>query len=234
VDCFSRPFSRPACLLTSPSCRFLVAASPFGKASWEKLNIFLSLLVLKLSAPEETGLAAGLLDAVNMDSYRVEARTALSIVLADADGAVGPTPIGAGRTAPAQEIDGPSNMAWTFDELCGVIALKGGAKICQIMAEELPAKVSAHTTYRSALKNFGRENVRLTHDSMPSSIFSPTTSSFSSIFRTTTGLVSGWAPLSSARPTGRGRPAWGRTRQAAIRCGGGQRPDVALPAVSRG
>ena len=43
---------------------------------WEKLSIFLSFLVNKLPVPVEEDLSRGMLDAVDMESYRMERRAA--------------------------------------------------------------------------------------------------------------------------------------------------------------
>ena len=57
---------------TDLGCAFLSQVLPYGNANWEKLSIFLSFLVNKLPAPVEDDLSKGVLDAVDMDSYRME------------------------------------------------------------------------------------------------------------------------------------------------------------------
>ena len=39
---------------------------------WEALSIFLTFLIPKLPAPQEEDLSRGILEAIDMDSYRVE------------------------------------------------------------------------------------------------------------------------------------------------------------------
>ena len=51
---------------------FLSQVLPYGNAHWEKLSIFLSFLIDKLPAPVEPDLSRGVLEAVDMDSYRME------------------------------------------------------------------------------------------------------------------------------------------------------------------
>jgi type I restriction enzyme R subunit len=55
---------------------YLAAVLPYSYAEWEKRSIFLNFLVPKLPAPQEEDLAQGILDAIDMDSYRVEKRAA--------------------------------------------------------------------------------------------------------------------------------------------------------------
>ena len=53
---------------------FLASILPYTHAEWEKLSIFLSFLVPKLPAPVEEDLSKGILEAIDMDSYRVDWR----------------------------------------------------------------------------------------------------------------------------------------------------------------
>ena len=62
--------------------RFLAAILPFGNAEWEKLAMFLNFLVPKLPAPKEEDLSKGILEAIDMDSYRVEVQASMNIALA--------------------------------------------------------------------------------------------------------------------------------------------------------
>jgi hypothetical protein len=64
----------------------------YTSGEWEKLSIVLNLLIPKLPAPKEEDLSKGILEAINMDSYRVEKKAAMNIALADADAEIGPVP----------------------------------------------------------------------------------------------------------------------------------------------
>lgn len=52
-------------------------------ADWEYLSTFLTLLIPKLPAPKKEDLSDGVLESVDMESYRLEVREQLSISLAD-------------------------------------------------------------------------------------------------------------------------------------------------------
>ena len=56
---------------------FLASILPYTNAEWEKLSIFLNFLVPKLPAPVEEDLSKGILEAIDMDSYRVEKQAAM-------------------------------------------------------------------------------------------------------------------------------------------------------------
>ena len=64
---------------------FLASILPYTNAEWEKFSIFLNLLIPKLPAPIEEDLSKGILEAIDMDSYRNEVQATLEIKLQDAD-----------------------------------------------------------------------------------------------------------------------------------------------------
>jgi type I restriction enzyme, R subunit len=57
---------------------FLASILPYTNAEWERLAIFLNFLIPKLPAPKEEDLSKDVLEAIDMDSYRVEVRAASS------------------------------------------------------------------------------------------------------------------------------------------------------------
>ena len=61
---------------------FLSSVIPYSNAGWEKLSILLNILIPKLPAPEEEDLSKGILEAIDMDSYRMERKAAMKIALA--------------------------------------------------------------------------------------------------------------------------------------------------------
>lgn len=69
---------------------------------------------------------------------------------------------GGGRPEP--ELDLLSNILKIFNEMFGNIEWKDKDKIGKVIAEELPAKVSADRAYQSAMKNSDKQNARIEHD----------------------------------------------------------------------
>jgi type I restriction enzyme R subunit len=88
---------------------FLAAILSYGHPTWEKLSIFLNFLIPKLPAPKEEDLSKGVLETIDMDSYRVEAKAALKMAMDDADATVDPVPPGGGGGKGEPEIDKLSN-----------------------------------------------------------------------------------------------------------------------------
>ena len=102
---------------------FLSSILPYNNAQWEERSIFLNFLVSKLPSPREEDLSKGVLDAIDMDSYRVEKRTMQKIrSCPDEDAEIDPSSGGNGSGGRAEpEIDLLSNIIRTFNDLFGNI-----------------------------------------------------------------------------------------------------------------
>ena len=143
---------------------FLAAILPYTNAEWEKLSIFLNFLVPKLPAPREEDLSRGILEAIDMDSYRIEVQTTLAIDLPDADGAVAPYVEGTGGGKPDPELELLSNILKAFNDQFGNIEWKDADKIRDVITTEIPQKVAADKAYQNAMQNSDRQNARIEHD----------------------------------------------------------------------
>ena len=143
---------------------FLASVLPYGNAGWEKLSIFLNFLIPKLPSPREDDLARGILDAIDMDSYRVEKRAMEKIVLPDEDAEIGPLPADGGGQRPEPEMDHLSNILREFNELFGGIQWEDADRVQRLIVETIPARVAADAAFRNARQNSDRENARIEHD----------------------------------------------------------------------
>jgi len=143
---------------------FLSSILPYTNAEWEKLSIFLNFLITKLHAQEEQDLSKGILETIDMDSYRVEKQAAIQIQLPDADAEIAPVPTSGGGHVPEPELDRLSNILKAFNDQFGNIAWKDADKISKVIAEEIPAKVAADKAYQNAMKNSDKQNARIEHD----------------------------------------------------------------------
>ncbi len=144
--------------------QFLASILPYTNAEWEKLSTFLNFLIPKLPAPEEDDLSKGILEAVDMDSYRVEVKEALDLSLPDEDAEIGPVPTSGGGHKPEPELDKLSNIIKAFNDQFGNIEWKDKDRIEQVIAEEIPAKVAADRAYQNAMRNSDKAAARLEHD----------------------------------------------------------------------
>ena len=139
---------------------FLGAILPYGNAEWERLSIFLNLLIPKLPSPREDDLSQGILEAIDLESYRNEAREAMSIVLEDADAEVAPVPAGGGAHIVQPEMDLLSSILTTFNDMFGNIQWNDADNVRrQILA--IPAMVSRDEKYQNAMRNSDEQSARL-------------------------------------------------------------------------
>jgi len=148
---------------------FLGAILPYGNPEWEKLSIFLNLLLPKLPSPVDEDLSQGILDAIDLDSYRAEARTQMAIQLEDSNAEVEPVPTGGigGKTDP--ELDLLSSILNTFNDLFGNIDWKDADNVRRQIAL-IPAMVSKDQTYQNAMKNADKQEARTESDRVLQSI----------------------------------------------------------------
>ena len=143
---------------------FLSAILPYTYSEWEKLSIFLTFLVPKLPAPVEDDLSKGILEAIDMDSYRVEKQAVQDIQLPDEDAEIGPVPTDGGGQEREPEMDRLSNIIKDFNGRFGNVEWKDQDKIERVIAEELPAKVAGDRAYQNAMANPDKQNARIEHD----------------------------------------------------------------------
>ena len=143
---------------------FLASILPYTNAEWEKLSIFLNFLVPKLPAPVEEDLSKGILESIDMDSYRVEKKAAMHVQLADEDAEIDPLSATGGGYSPEPELDHLSNILKTFNDQFGDIPWEDEDRVRRLITEEIPAKVAGDTAYRNARENSDRQNARIEHD----------------------------------------------------------------------
>jgi len=143
---------------------FLASVLPYSNAGWEKLSIFLNFLVPKLPAPKEEDLSKGILEAIDMDSYRVEKKAAMSILLPDDDAEIAPLPTTGGGHKPEPEFDLLSNIIRVFNDLFGNVPWTDKDRVHRLITEEIPEKVAADEAYQAARRNSDEQNARVEHD----------------------------------------------------------------------
>ena len=143
---------------------FLSSVLSYSKAGWEKRSIFLNFLVSKLPAPQEEDLSRGILDAIDMDSYRAEKQAMQKILLPDEDAEIDPVPTTGGGHRPEPELDHLSNIIKIFNDHFGGIDWEDADRVQRMIAFDIPSRVAADTAFRNARQNSDKENTRLEHD----------------------------------------------------------------------
>ena len=143
---------------------FLSCVLPYTNAAWEKLSIFLNFLIPKLPAPKEDDLSKGILEAIDMDSYRVEKGAVRKILLPDEDAEIDPGQTNGGGHRPEPEMDRLSNIVRAFNELFGDIAWEDSDRVRDLITKTIPSRVAADAAFRNARQNSDEANARIEHD----------------------------------------------------------------------
>jgi type I restriction enzyme R subunit len=141
---------------------FISSVIPYSNAEWEKLSIFLDLLTPKLPAPREQDLAKGILETIDMDSYRVEKKAALKIAMADKDAEIEPVPTDAHGHKPEPEMDRLSNILKSFNEHFGTL-FTDTDRVAKRIRDDIAPKVAADVAYMNAKQNTPH-TARMAHD----------------------------------------------------------------------
>jgi len=141
---------------------FLASVMPYTNTEWEKLSILLNLLTPKLPAPKEEDLAKGILEAIDMDSYRVEKKAVMKLALADTDAEIEPVPTEAGGHKPEPELDRLSNILKSFNETFGTL-FTDSDRVAKRIRDDIAPTVAADTAYQNAKENTPH-TARMAHD----------------------------------------------------------------------
>jgi type I restriction enzyme R subunit len=141
---------------------FLASITQGTNAGWEKLSILLNLLVAKLPAPKEEDLAKGIIDTIDMDSYRVDKQVAMKIALADSDAAIEPSSGDGGGFKQQPELDRLSSILKAFNDSFGTL-FTDSDRVVKKIREEVAPRVQANAAYQNAKQNTPH-TARMAHD----------------------------------------------------------------------
>ena len=142
---------------------FLGAILPYGNPEWEKLNIFLTLLLPKLPSPKEEDEMDDILSHIDLESYRLQARAEMSIVLEDEDAELMPVPTRLGEGKSKVEFDFLSRIIDEFNNLFGNINWKDEDNVKKQLAR-IPEMVAKDEKYQNAIKNSDKQEARTESD----------------------------------------------------------------------
>ena len=142
---------------------FLACVLPYNNPAWEKRSIFLNFLIPKLPSPPEDDPTRGILDAIDMDSYRVEKQAVQSLMLPDEDAEIDPTAPGGGGHMADPELKRLSDIVKAFNEHFGDIAWEDADRVRQLITETIPSRVAEDAAFRNARRNSDEENARIEH-----------------------------------------------------------------------
>lgn len=148
---------------------FLASILPIGQVDWEKKVIFFEQLIHRLPTPEGDDLSAGILESVDLESYRLEKKNTIDIILEDEDGKVEGLGIGAGKKNEV-ELDTLENIISTFNDIFGNIDWQDKDNVAR-QIKELPEMVMKNEKFKNALKNSDIENIKREYHSALKEVF---------------------------------------------------------------
>lgn len=131
---------------------------------WEQLWWFLKLLVPKLLVEDEDDLAEGILDAIDMDSYRPSKQGTEKISLVSEPGYVNPIPVGVSSGVVDPELDTLENIISIFNHRFGDIDWSDKDKVNKILTQQLPAEMQADANTVNAMKYSDKQNAKIYSD----------------------------------------------------------------------
>lgn len=140
---------------------FLACILPYCRAEWEERSIFLHFLIPKLPSPIDEDLSKGILESINMDSYRVEKKAMQHILLDDKEAEIDPTPpLGHGSKQDPM-LEKLSHIISEFNSLFGNIDWEDADRVQKLIIETLPGRVENDTKFQNAKRNSDEQNARI-------------------------------------------------------------------------
>jgi type I restriction enzyme R subunit len=131
---------------------FLATILSYPQPEWEKLSIFLTLLVRALPAPEEDDLTKGMLELIDLDSYRIDKQKQQRIALPDDDATLDPAPVSGGGFKPEPELDPLSVIVTNFNDQYGT-SFSDEDRIRRLIRDEIAPQVAQDQRYCNAHAN---------------------------------------------------------------------------------
>ncbi len=142
--------------------QFLTMILPIQNVYWQSLSQFLKLLIPKLPEPAGGEDLTGLLQSVDMDSYRAEQEATIAVKL-EGGGELEPTPVDVRSPSRGPDKDPLSVILADFNQRFGTQFTEQD-RIRNILFKELPEAVNADPEYQNAKQNSDRQNAKITHD----------------------------------------------------------------------
>lgn len=109
--------------------------------------IFLDHLVPKLPAPKEEDLSSGILENIDLESYRAKKLNAMKIVLDDEGGTLDPVPTAGGGHRTDPELERLSAIVRSFNDHFGNIDWNDADRVERFITEVIPRLVSEDEAY---------------------------------------------------------------------------------------
>lgn len=143
---------------------YLAKILDFNNQDWEKLFWYLKFLVPKLFIEQTDDLSEGILESIDMDSYRPSKETTQHITLVAEPGEVKPIPVEVKGGKMEPELDTLENILSVFNQRFGDIDWSDKDKVKQILTQQLPDEMKANKDIMDAIKYSDKQNAKISSD----------------------------------------------------------------------
>lgn len=143
---------------------YLAKILDFNNQDWEKLFWYLKFLVSKLYIEQDDDLSEGILESIDMDSYRSSKETTQHIDLVAEPGEVKPIPVEVRGSQSEPELDTLENILSVFNQRFGDIDWSDKDKVKQILTQQLPDEMKANKDIMDAIKYSDKQNAKISSD----------------------------------------------------------------------
>ncbi len=144
---------------------YLAKIIDFNNVGWEKLWWYLKFLVPKLTLDETENLAEGIIESIDMGSYRPAKQGTERITLVDDIGVVNPIPVDVRGGKPEPDLDTLENILNVFNQRFGDIDWTDKDKVNKILTEQIPADMKADAKIMKGISNSpDKQNAKISSD----------------------------------------------------------------------
>lgn len=144
---------------------YLAKLLDFNNLYWEQLWWYLKYLLPKLIIDENDDLAQGIIESIDMDSYRPSKQGTENISLAADPGFVASIPVTVGGGKAQPELDSLENILKAFNQRFGDIDWTDKDKVNKFLTEQLPAEMKADKKVMDAITTSpDKQNAKISSD----------------------------------------------------------------------
>jgi len=156
----------------------------FDVPTWEKMWLYLKLLIPKLKIDKDDEDDQNILEAIDMESYRLSREGKRKIKLEDDIGELDPVPVSEGAGTGESEYDTLENIIKEFNERFGDIDWKEFDKAQDILVQEIPNSLKADNSILQTIANSSRQNGKDASDKKVKEIMQKFITANTDIFKT--------------------------------------------------
>lgn len=144
---------------------YLAKLLDFNNMYWEQLWWYLKYLLPKLTIPNDDGFIDGIIEAINMDSYRPSKIGTEKINLVEDPGYLDPIPVNVGGGKLENEFDTLENILKIFNHRFGDVDWTDKDKVNQILTQQIPAAMKADKRIMDAITTSpDKQNAKISSD----------------------------------------------------------------------